>query len=154
VRNKSTDKTIYNKYKQNDLYKCFLMNIIDSDVLGGIIIIPLNFWCSIRKGDKHLKKLFIDKFKIIQLNIFEERVFDDIAYSVCCFQFEKSEKDNSLIKTTIYPKKTQFNFILNDENDFIIGGEVYNLEQDKEIKIERLTKKNIKSENTTNICVR
>ena len=49
ARNKSKDKSLYDKYDVNDLYKCFIKNLIDDPPDGGIIIIPLNFMCSIRK---------------------------------------------------------------------------------------------------------
>ena len=98
ARNKCDDKEIYNKYNTNDLYKCFLLDIIDSNCLGGIIIIPLNFISSIRKSDIELRKLFLEKFNIVNLNIFEEQVFNDTKYSVCSFQFENFFLLKSLIK--------------------------------------------------------
>ena len=33
ARNKNEDKTLYDKYNTNDLYKCFIINLIDSFVL-------------------------------------------------------------------------------------------------------------------------
>ena len=87
ARNKSNNKELYDKFNTNDLYKCFLEQLIEDSPLGGIIIIPLNFWCSIRKNDINLRKRFLLIFDIIQLNIFEEKVFDDTKYSVSSFQF-------------------------------------------------------------------
>ena len=89
ARNKSDNKIIFDKYQQNDLYKCFLIELIQNKCLGGIIIIPLNFWCSIRKND-------------------------------------------------IYT----------------IGGEIYNLKQNSQLKVERLTKNNKNSEFKTNILLK
>ena len=40
-----------------------LEQLIMSIAMGGIIIIPLNFWCSIRKGDIDLRKRFLEKVK-------------------------------------------------------------------------------------------
>ena len=87
ARNKSKNKTIFDKYNTNDLYKCFIINLIQSQVMGGIIIIPLNFCPSIRKVDMILRKSLIEKFDIIQMNIFEEQVFDDTSYTICAFHF-------------------------------------------------------------------
>ena len=42
ARNKSRNKQVFDKYKQNDLYKCFIECILKDNVKGGIIIIPLN----------------------------------------------------------------------------------------------------------------
>ena len=84
ARNKSQYKELFDKYNVNDLYKCFLTELLsDNAPAGGIIIIPLNFWSSIRKADIQLRKQFLDKYEIIHLNIFEERVFDDTTTTVC-----------------------------------------------------------------------
>jgi hypothetical protein len=51
--------------------------------VGGILIIPLNFWSSIRLSDIELRKVFLEKYDVILLNIFEEQVFDDTTYTIC-----------------------------------------------------------------------
>jgi len=91
ARNKSNDKIIFEKYDENDLYKCFIRELIINNPVGGIIIIPLNFWSSIRKNDIELRKDFLNKFKVLLINIFEENVFEDTSYSVCSFQFVKKD---------------------------------------------------------------
>jgi hypothetical protein len=65
ARNKNKDKFLYDRYKCNDLYKCFLTNIIENTCSGGIVILPLNFICSIRKQDIYLRKKFLSKYSII-----------------------------------------------------------------------------------------
>ena len=45
ARNKSNDKELFDKYKTNDLYKCFIEILILNECLGGILIVPLNFIC-------------------------------------------------------------------------------------------------------------
>jgi hypothetical protein len=142
ARNKNKDKTICDKYNQNDLYKCFISNLLTNKCNGGIIIIPVNFWCSIRKNDIELRKSFLNIYKIILLNIFEESVFDDTKYAVCSFQFQLITDNTileNIIPTIIYPQKDKYNFTLNELNNYTIGGEIYNLQQNKNIKIERLT---------------
>jgi hypothetical protein len=67
----------------------FLINLIESECKGGIVIIPLNFISSIRKSDIELRKKFLSIFTILLLNIFEEQVFDDTSYAVCSILFEK-----------------------------------------------------------------
>jgi hypothetical protein len=168
--NKSKDKIIYEKYKQDDLYKCFLESILESDILGGAIIIPLNFLSSVRKNDIDLRLRFFKKFKIDIINIFEEQVFDDTKYSVCSIQFFRIDyKDNTLshdhdntIINIFKDKKKQksFNFdtsSLNINNFGMIGGSIYdtNLYKiDKDIYISRLTSKNKQDLNITRIYVK
>ena len=71
ARNKNKNKKIYDLYNSDDLYKCFIINLIESNCLGGIIIIPVNFLCSYRKKDIMLRKNFIEKYNLILINIFE-----------------------------------------------------------------------------------
>ena len=156
ARNKSLNKEIFDKYDMNDLYKCFIKELITNIALGGILIIPLNFWSSIRNNDIKLRKLFLNEYKIKHLNIFEEKVFNDTTYTVCSFQFKKKEnknKNKNKLKITIYPSKIEILTELNDSNNYIIGGEIYHLKVSDMYEITRLTKKNIKK-NNTNIMVK
>jgi hypothetical protein len=153
ARNKSNDKELFDKYKTNDLYKCFIEILILNECLGGILIVPLNFICSIRKNDIDLRKKFISKYNIITLNIFEEQVFEDTTYTICSFQFEKKEQEKE-IKVYIYPSNINFNIKLNKNNNYTIGGDIYNLEQNEKYKIDRATKLYDNKDNFTNILVK
>ena len=155
ARNKSKDKSLFNKYDVNDLYKCVIKDILTNNCLGGIFIIPLNFWSSIRLADIELRKLFLEKYNVLLLNIFEEQVFDDTSYTICSFQFEfkKNNDNNNKLNIMIYPSKTIIKTELNNNNNFMIGGDIYNLKLKHTYKISRLTKKNITKLNT-NILVK
>ena len=137
-RNKSDNKELFDKNDVNDLYKCHIKDLLTNHPVGGIIIIPLNFFCSIRNMDIELRKKFLNTYIIKQLNIFEEQVFDDTTYTVCSFQYEYKPNSNQSIPITIYPSKTKFNFLLNDDNNYTIGGEIYNIEENDDYKITRL----------------
>jgi len=188
--NKTFDKDIFQKYKKDDLYKCFIEQIIRDPCDGGIVILPLNFWCSIRKQDILLRKQFLQLYKIDQLNIFEEKVFQDTKYTVCSFQFTSykkimkhtySQQDNNKINNetkinkqakisninkknnqsnkenkhenqikssypihiTIYPQKIELSCALEQKNNYMVGGEIYQLPQDKTLHIDRLTHQNM-----------
>ena len=155
ARNKSKTKNLFDKYDVNDLYKCFIKEIITNKCLGGIIIIPLNFWSSIRTNDIELRKMFLTNYEIIQLNIFEERVFNDTSYTICSFQFTLKKNNNNINKLNIaiYPSKRYIETYLNEKNNYIIGGELYNLNIANKYKIYRLTKNN-KDKANTNILVK
>jgi len=159
ARNKSTDKTIFDKYNLNDLYKCFIQILINSNCKGGILIVPLNFISSIRNSDIELKQNFIKKYNIDIINIFEERVFDDTSYTICSIQFhlrclENINDNDDIIDCYIYPTNKKINFSLNDKNNYTIGGEIYNLPQNKTYKIERATRLFDKNLYFTNILVK
>jgi hypothetical protein len=153
ARNKSKDKILFNKYDVNDLYKCFIKIIITNLCLGGILILPLNFWSSIRSADIKLRKSFLEKYNVLLLNIFEEKVFEDTTYTICSFQFELKNNNTNKLNIIVYPSKIIINTELNDNNNYMIGGEIYNLKTNNIYKISRLTKKN-KEKANTNILVK
>jgi hypothetical protein len=154
ARNKNKNKDLYDKYNCNDLYKCFLINLIDSNCIGGIIIIPVNFISSIRKADIDLRKQFLSKYHINIINIFEEKVFDDTSYAVCSIQFRKKEKETEKnISIYVYPTGKKLKVMLNKDNNYTIGGEIYNLPFNPEYIIERATR-NTKKGFRTNILLK
>ncbi len=154
AKNKSKEKDLYEKYKCDDLYKCFIINIISNVCLGGIIIIPLNFISSVRKADIKLREKFLEKYSLEIINIFEEQVFDDTTYTVCSIYFIKKLQNevNNNIKTYIYPSKKDMIISLTSENNYTIGGEIFNLQQSSKYKIQRATKDT--KENITNILLK
>ncbi len=151
ARNKSPDKHIFDKYETNDLYKCFLKSIINSKCLGGMLIIPLNFWCSIRKQDIELRRMFLESFEIVHVNVFEEQVFNDTTCTVCSIQF-KQGRTNDSISFSIYPSNKTLSIKLSSCNNWTIGGEIYELSCDKNIKVSRLIRG--VSEPNTNILAK
>jgi hypothetical protein len=139
ARNKSKDKGIFDKYKMNDLYKCFLKELVINQCIGGIIIIPLNFWCSIRKLDIDLRKAFLKTYRIVRVNVFLNKVFDETAYSVCSFMFElKINDDSPQISFHIFPENKSIIINLNQGNNYTIGGELYSLPKNTRYQISRL----------------
>lgn len=153
ARNKSTNKEIYNKYKTNDLFKCFLISLINDPPNGGIIIIPLNFFCSMRKQDIDLRNDFFLKFKILTLNIFKTQVFKDTSYQICsfsfCFRLNDQEKDkgdqknynNTIIDKIIFRNKendkTITDISISKKDKWLIGGDIYTLDQDPDLLVYR-----------------
>ena len=55
AKNKNKDKTFYDKYNVNDLYKASMKSIMGCE--GGILIIPLNFFCD---EDNEFRKYFLE----------------------------------------------------------------------------------------------
>ena len=163
ARNKASDKTLFDKYKTDDLYKCFIEELVKKSSdgptggpTGGIIIVPLNFWSSIRVKDVGLRRRFLERFSVIRLNIFEEQVFSDTSYTVCSFLFKKREKDDRpTIFVKIFPSKKEFDVALDKSTNYTFGGEMYRLPQNSDMKIDRLTRKNMDKEDCiTDILVK
>jgi len=144
ARNKCKSKILFDLYNVNDLYKCFLKNLLTNIADGGIIIIPVNFWSSIRKSDIQLRKDFLACYSIVHVNIFEYPVFDDTDYAVCSFQFERVQHttcDASLVDFTIHSSAISSTLLKIDlTNDMCLpGGEIYTLPIDNTLTITRLT---------------
>ena len=68
ARNKSPDKVLYDKYDMNDLYKISIRTIIDGDVVGGILIVPVNF---ISEDSSKLREYFFSKYKITRFTTYK-----------------------------------------------------------------------------------
>lgn len=96
ARNKTTNKEVFNKYGLNDLYKCFIQTLIHSRVLGGVLILPINFFCSNQKADVQLRVSFLELFHINRINLFEYQVFDDTSSAICVFEFRRGAGTKSL----------------------------------------------------------
>jgi hypothetical protein len=129
ARNKSSEKEIYDIYNLNDLYKCFISSFCNKNnlAIGGIIIIPLNFLCAVRKSDIELRMTFFTYYYIEILNIFEESVFQDTSVNVCSILFKRRNDDkqpnsDDIQNIHIYPQDIRltdgWNLV-----DGIIGGD-------------------------------
>jgi hypothetical protein len=160
AKNKTKDRDPFEKYPVDDLYKCVMFEIANDESnypIGGIIIIPLNFWCSIRSADIELRRAFLARYIVDRVNIFEEQVFDDTTYTVCSMQFHLRRTDEPKIQNIafhIYPVGKIINIALAQNNNYTIGGEIYLLPPSSKYEITRLTSKNKGKEGATNIYVK
>lgn len=132
ARNKNKNKTIYEKYHTDDLYKASLMSIIGCE--GGIVVVPLNFLSS---EDDLIRTQFLSKYKIKKVNVFEETVFEDTTYTICCFSFYKCDNEDQNLTIKFYPSCDTMQFNIKKSEGYRIGYEVYHLPKSS-IKIGRL----------------
>jgi hypothetical protein len=123
ARNKCKDKTLYDKYNQDDLYKIALLTI--NGCKGGIFIVPLNFLSSVYANN--IRDIFFKNYKIKYCKVFEERVFDDTDYTVCAFYFElrDQEKEIDTIDVLFRPSNNIFSFQISKKHHWILGEEFY-----------------------------
>ena len=139
AKNKAKDKTIFDLYKVDDLYKAFLVSIKEAE--GGIIIIPTNFFTDERT--EKIRKIFFDNFEVIKINFFTQPVFKSTTYTVCAFFFHKRKTINykEKIKITIFPSKKESFIILNRDSGYRIGGDFLRKIENQKSIFERLTDK-------------
>lgn len=145
ARNKNKDKTLYDLYDVSDLYKVAIKTILKCS--GGILIVPLNFFCD---EDNKIRNLFFERFDIIRLNIFEETVFNDTTYTICSFSFKLKENDEDFdtIECNFFPDKTIKHFDLKKSTGWRMGADFLEIiKNQKNIGIKRLTKDKIPNSN-------
>ena len=110
-KSNSFDKMIFNKYKANNLYKCFILSFLNSNCLGGILILPANFWFS--HSDLKLRQLFLKKYKIMRINFFEEQIFDNVRVVICSFDFRLKKSENNVTNIFFFPSNKFFSVDIN-----------------------------------------
>lgn len=141
ARNKSTDKTLFDLYDTNDLYKCFIRSLTQQSepCNGGIFIIPCGFFMTPRDLDVKCRSEFLSKYKIIRINYFEETVFPDTTTTVVAFVFEHSPipLNEQTIEWVSYPSGTSKMFTIRAIDDWIIGGDIYKLKIPPTIRVRR-----------------
>jgi hypothetical protein len=143
ARNKSSDKTIFNKYNTNDLYKCFLLSLcidsLEDRCAGGIIIIPAGFFFSPRDIDVYCRNKFLSMYKLTKVKYFEESVFPDTPTTVVAIQFVRSERvlEEQEVLWNFLPADSNKLIKMTKANDWIIGGDIYKLPINHTLRISR-----------------
>lgn len=124
AKNKAKDKKIFEKYKVDDLYKATLLSVLDCE--GGIFIIPTNFLTDERTNN--IRKTFLDRFSILEMNIFTKPIFETTTYSICSFAFKRNEEpqDSQSFFINIFPDNKKINITILSEYSYRIGGDFYN----------------------------
>jgi len=116
AKNKSEDKTIFDRYGTDDLYKCFLKSLLREPPMGGIIIIPLNFLSGARDSEKKRRQEFFRAFKPLRFNVFEEAMFNTTDYLTLVIEFQRRIDHAELEETWpfyFYPSNDTLNWRIN-----------------------------------------
>ncbi len=140
ARNKNDKKDIYDMYGNDDLFKCFIKSMIYGEAFGGLIIVPINFLSSIRKNDIILRKMFLERYKVLRINLFEEKVFEDTDYNVVAILFEKRKENDTdfNLPIHIFPEDVFKSFEVSENTHWMIGGELYHLPHNNQYQIFRV----------------
>jgi hypothetical protein len=137
ARNKSPDKTLFDKYQTNDLYKCAVKSLVDGKCLGCILIIPAGFFFSPREIDRQCRDLFLRNYNVKRINYFEERVFDDTPTTVVALSAVRSDEPltEQLVEWVRFPSRETKLFQMKADCNWIIVGAIYDL--DGEVSVGR-----------------
>lgn len=152
AKNKNEDKTIYKLYKTDDLYKASIKSIINGNVLGGCLIVPINFLTDDNTED--LRKEFFSKYHIENLNIFTIQMFEYTKYNTCSFNFFKGEQSKN-IKTIVHNKDKLFELNINLEHKYgyRLFGEFYETLNIPTTVIRYMPEKHTKHSNIVIYCI-
>lgn len=104
ARNKTSDKSIFDKYNVDDLYKAAILSILSSS--GGILVIPLNFLTD--KRTYRIREKFFEKFFIKTINLFEYSIFENTDIQTISFSYR--------LKNNIEKQKTKI-YIYNENKE-------------------------------------
>jgi hypothetical protein len=79
------------------------------------------------------------KFRITKVRYFEESVFDDTTTTIVAFSFEKSDTDltEQEVEWIMMPSNVPRMFSMSATNNWIIGGDIYNLPIPEAISVRR-----------------
>ena len=111
---------IFKKYNTDDLYKASILSIIGCR--NGILIIPINFFTD--ENTEDVRKIFLSKYKVENVNIFNSPVFENTTYNICSFYFELGETNDVIFHNR--DCETSFHTQLKKEFGYRLGGEFYN----------------------------
>jgi hypothetical protein len=144
ARNKAADKTVFDRYGTNDLYKCFLATLTQADrpkPEAGILILPVGFFLSVRPLDELCRHSFLSTFRVVSVRCFEEAVFPDTSTSVVALSFRKSDEPLSEqeIPWTFLPSGHQQTFLIKAATGWMVGGEIYKMPDPVNIQVRRHT---------------
>jgi hypothetical protein len=68
----SEDKTLFEKYGVDDLYKCFIKCLKDDTPNGGTIVVPTKFMTGIRDSEIKRRQDFFRCLKPLRFNVFDD----------------------------------------------------------------------------------
>lgn len=83
--NKNKDKTAYDMWGYNDLYKCHIASFVDK-VDEGIIILPSNF---LSESSPRIRSLFFSHYTIVDCDYYYYPVFPNVTTGIMVFYFKK-----------------------------------------------------------------
>lgn len=127
-KSKGKYKNVYEKWKQNDLYKCFLTSLGRMNAPEAIVIIPSNFLCE--KSSTARAALF-SEYDVKFAKYWKESVFDDATTGVCALYLKRNiglNKGIQIFDCNILPEKKIITMKLERDCGYIHGGrEIANL---------------------------
>lgn len=114
-RNDTEDKSIFDRYNSDNLYKCFIKTILNDPPLGGTIIVPLSFLTGTRDSEIKRRNKFLQIYKIKQLHIYNETLINSYIPMVLTFVRRNDPSSRQeVINPVFYPSLKQYTWFIRD----------------------------------------
>jgi hypothetical protein len=126
--NKNKDKKAYERWGQDDLYKCHLSSLIEGKCDEGIIILPSNF---LSESRGKARDLFFKNYNILKLDYYYYQVFPNATTGIVVFAFEKqslNQDDSRTFPAKIHYSKEHIEDVeitLKEQWDWLWGDEFF-----------------------------
>ena len=119
-----TDKSVYERWGQNDLYKCHLASLASHGCDETIQIIPSNFLSESRDASR--RNVFAS-YSIKKATYWTEPVFDDATTGICVIHMVRGGNDIQEFPVTLMPDNVTFDARLDKKYSYLHGIDILRL---------------------------
>lgn len=114
-KNDAEDKSIFDKYNSDNLYKCFIKTLLVDPPIGGTIVVPLSFLIGTRDSEIKRRSKFLQIYKIKQIHIYSESIINSYVPMVLTFirRTESCPKAEEL-SPVLYPSFKKCSWLMRD----------------------------------------
>ena len=116
------DKSIFEKWKESDFYKCHLASLDLNNCDEALEIVPSNFFCESRDGIR--KRLFKTHY-IVSAKYWNQPIFDDATTGICVLHIKRGVKEVQQFKLRLLPDDITVDIELRPENKFLHGQDFF-----------------------------
>ena len=132
ARNKCKDKTAFDFWETNDLYKCHLaaiarsaMDMMSPTVEKGVLILPSNF---LSERSSFARDLFFSYYRMNHVKYYYTQEFDDATTGICVFDFELWEPQQEMTcQVDVYYEEDVFTqqMTFHEDDGWLCGREFF-----------------------------
>jgi hypothetical protein len=149
--NKNKDKTVYEKYGYNDLYKCHIASFI-GEVDEGILILPSNF---LSESRAKIRELFFKNYTITKCDYYYYQIFPSATTGIVVFHFIRDTSEVKSFECNIHYSNDNIvkcNVTLQSKYDWLFGDEFFDyIDVESDLVFDKYTGGTV--ENLTNIVI-
>jgi hypothetical protein len=114
-KNDSDDKSLFDKYNTDNLYKCFIKTLLADPPLGGTIVVPFSVFSGTRDSEIKRRTKFLQIYAIKQLHIYNETLINGFIPMVLTF-IRRNEHPSRLagLYPVFYPSLKKATWVIRD----------------------------------------